>query len=195
MPAMPISKCESLDEVVKAQEAERAFAMDEASFRVFYAQTARPLWAYLARASGDRTLAEDLLQETYYRFLRARPDPMNDAHRKNYLYRIATNLLTDHRRRERGIDFTNLPASAGAEKAGDARTEPRTEAGGMRLEFQSAFKQMKAREREILWLAYAEGYKHGEIAELTGIKTASLRPLLFRARRKLAEILRGGSKA
>ena len=79
MPAMPISKCESLDEVVKAQEAERAFAMDEASFRAFYAQTARPLWAYLARASGDQTLAEDLLQETYYRFLRARPDPMNDA--------------------------------------------------------------------------------------------------------------------
>jgi len=193
MRAMPISKCETLDGVEKAQEIERVFAMDEASFRAFYAQTARPLWAYLFRASGDPTLAEDLLQETYYRFLRARPDPMSDAHRKNYLYRIATNLLTDHRRRERGKEFTNPPGEAGADRS--ATIEPRAEGGSERTELESAFKQMKAREREILWLAYAEGYKHEEIAELTGRKAASLLPLLFRARRKLAEILRGGSKA
>ena len=123
MRAMPISKCETLDGVEKAQEIERVFAMDEASFRAFYAQTARPLWAYLFRASGDPTLAEDLLQETYYRFLRARPDPMSDAHRKNYLYRIATNLLTDHRRRERGKEFTNPPGEAGADRS--ATIEPR----------------------------------------------------------------------
>jgi RNA polymerase sigma-70 factor, ECF subfamily len=193
MRAMPISKCETLEVAEKAQEDESVFAMDEAGFRAFYLQTSRPLCAYLARASGDRTLAEDLLQETYYRFLRARPNPMSDAHRKNYLFRIATNLLNDHRRRGLGKEFVNLPANRRGEEAAIPAIERRTEEG--QLELESGFKKMKPREREILWLAYAEGYKHEEIAELTGMKAASLRPMLFRARRKLAEILRGGAKA
>ena len=41
--------------------------MDEEAFRLFYQRTSRSLWAYLSRMSGDRQLADDLLQETYYR--------------------------------------------------------------------------------------------------------------------------------
>ena len=56
------------------EDAERTFQMTEEAFRVFYEQTARPIWVYLARTTGDDRLADDLLQETYYRFLRTRTD-------------------------------------------------------------------------------------------------------------------------
>jgi hypothetical protein len=42
-------------------------SMDEAAFRALYKETSRPLWAYLLRVTGERTLAEDLLQESYCR--------------------------------------------------------------------------------------------------------------------------------
>jgi RNA polymerase sigma-70 factor (ECF subfamily) len=49
---------------------------------------------------------------------------------------------------------------------------------------------MRPRDRQLLWLAHAEGYSHREIAEITGLATASIRLLLFRARRKIARLLR-----
>ena len=45
-------------------DAERTFQMTEEAFRIFYDQTARPIWLYLARTTGDDRLADDLLQET-----------------------------------------------------------------------------------------------------------------------------------
>jgi RNA polymerase sigma-70 factor (ECF subfamily) len=56
-----------------------------------------------------------------------------------------------------------------------------------------ALAQLKPRERAMLWLAYAEGATHREIAQTLGLETGSLKPLLFRARRKLAALL-GGEK-
>jgi RNA polymerase sigma-70 factor (ECF subfamily) len=44
----------------------------------------------------------------------------------------------------------------------------------------------------VLWLAYAQGESHRDIADTLGMKTGSIKLLLFRARRKLADTLRGG---
>ncbi|MFI5077323.1 MAG: RNA polymerase sigma factor, partial [Vicinamibacteria bacterium] len=94
---MTLSHIDGLVEDARARDL--AFTMDEDLFRVFYERTSRGLAGYLVRLCGDRQQAADLLQETYYRFLRAEAVLENDAHRRNYLYRIATNLVRDQRRR------------------------------------------------------------------------------------------------
>jgi RNA polymerase sigma-70 factor (ECF subfamily) len=161
-----------------------AFVIDEDTFRAFYDRTARGVWAYLARVTGDRQLADDLLQETYYRFLRAAATHDSEAHRRNSLYRIATNLARDVRRRSLthpfGLAGGDVERIAGADHAGG--TERLTD-------FKRAMSRLKPRERAMLWLAYAEGASHREIAEALGLRTASLKILLFRARRKLADLL------
>ena len=53
-----------------------------------------------------------------------------------------------------------------------------------------ALARMRPRDRQLLWLAHAEDYSHREIAEITGLGEASIRLLLFRARRKMAKLLR-----
>ncbi|HEV3279924.1 MAG TPA: RNA polymerase sigma factor [Terriglobia bacterium] len=168
-----------------AGAAEEAFHMDEQAFRVFYEKTARPLWSYLSRLAGDRALAEDLVQESYYRFLRAKLQSGDEAYQKNYLFRIGTNLARDHWRRTRPSESLHEEATSHLQ-SGDRTAESVQQ----NTDLGRALAQLKPRERELLWLAYVEGSSHKEIAEVSGLRAASIRLLLFRARRKLAEVLR-----
>jgi len=164
--------------------AEEAFHMDEAAFKAFYERTSRPLWSYLARLTGDRALAEDLMQESYYRFLRASLKSVDEAYQKNFLFRIGTNLARDHwRRTPRGerVDVEAMETLPGNDRTAE-RVQQSSDMG-------RALAHLKPRERELLWLAYVEGSSHDEIAEVCGLRSKSIRLLLFRARRKLAGIL------
>jgi RNA polymerase sigma-70 factor, ECF subfamily len=167
-------------------DAERTFLMTEEAFRGFYEQTARPVWAYLARITRDGRLADDLLQEAYYRFLRTRADFESNDHRRNYLFRIATNLVRDHRRR-RGHEERRLVDSARSQDVSAGAHEG--DRAVRRLDLARAMEQMKPRERSLLWLAYAQGCSHEEIAEMLGLKKASMKALLFRARKRLLGLL------
>jgi RNA polymerase sigma-70 factor (ECF subfamily) len=169
-------------EAFDAESADVALAMDEDAFRAFYDRTARALWAYLSRTSGDRQLADDLLQESYYRLLKSHVTFESEAHRRNYLYRIATNLVRDTRRGRRPAFAEGFDVSELETPHGPADAEQRTDV-------RRALRRLKPRERALLWLAYAQGSSHSEIAGVLGVKTASIKLLLFRARRKLAALL------
>jgi len=188
---MTFSEVERLGAAVG--EADEAFSMDEDSFRVFYERTARPVWAYLSRMTGDARLADDLLQETYYRFLRSGSTHENEAHRRNYLFRIATNLVHDQRRKPRAdrVEMTEsidtIDTRVGHHPDNRDNVADRTV---RRLDLARAMGRLKPRERSMLWLAYANGSSHQEIADALGLKRASIKLLLFRARRRLANLLR-----
>jgi RNA polymerase sigma-70 factor (ECF subfamily) len=51
------------------------------------------------------------------------------------------------------------------------------------------FERLKPREQALLWLAYVEGFDHGEIALALQLRENSIRVLLFRARKKFASLL------
>ena len=174
----------------EADGADAVFEMDEDTFRALYDRTSRALWAYLSRLTGNPDAADDLLQETYYRFLRAQGRYESEAHRRNSLFRIATNLARDGWRRGAHARLVPLPDAAQGELraqvdvAGDAQR---------RTDLARAMLQLTPRERAMLWLAYAHGSSHRDIASTVGVKAASVKLLLFRARRKLAVVIRNGN--
>jgi len=154
---------------------------DEAEFSDFYEKTSRPLWAYFSRSSQSDALADDLLQETYFRYLQSGWRSVQPAERRFYLFRIGTNVLHNHFRRQRRASF------ALAEDAAQNTSGSMT----LKMDLARIFRnEMTTRERQLLWLAYAEEFSHREISQMTALREASIRPLLFRARQKLAALLR-----
>jgi RNA polymerase sigma-70 factor (ECF subfamily) len=164
-----------------------AFRLDEDAFRGFYDRTSRMLWLYLRRLTGDAHQADDLLQEAYYRFLRADVPLESEAHRRHYLFRIATNLVRD------GVRRTQARPRIVSHEQDVAAEGSTSSAAGLdrRLAVNDALSSLGRRERALLWLAYAQGASHQEIAAIVGVKAASVKSLLYRARRRMAALLEG----
>lgn len=154
--------------------------MDDAAFQIFYSATAPMLWSYIRRASGDAALADDILQESFFRFLRADLPALEKFQMKAYLYRIASSLLADHWRQLKRERRWSLETLFGE------RTTENAELSGDTLRL---FAVLEPKEQMLLWLAYVEGFDHREIASALQVNQKSVRVLLFRARKKLAGIL------
>lgn len=159
-------------------------AMDSAEFAAFYERSARPLWAYLLRCSGDPALAEDLMQEAYVRFLGAAQPTDGEVAARRYLFRIGSNLLRDHWRRPKADALEDVPESVFAVGVNEDEL-------AVQQQLARAMQQMGPRDRQVLWLAHAENYSHREIAEIMGLATPSVRILLFRARGRMRQLMEG----
>ena len=58
----------------------------------------------------------------------------------------------------------------------------------------AAMSKLRVKERAMLWLAYGQGASHEEIARVVGVRTGSIKPLLLRARRRMAMLLGGADR-
>ena len=152
--------------------------MDEDSFNALYAAVAVPLWRYVARVSGRQDIADDILQETFFRFLGSSRSDLGITEARPYLFRIATNLLNDRWRRGEDAVSSLEPEEIAIEMHPD-----------IGLDAARVLHKLKPRARELLWLAYVEGMTHREIAQVTGLNTMSVRIMLLRARREAAGLL------
>ena len=163
-------------------DAHSSSLISETDFEEFYRRDSEGLWAYLYRMGGEAFLADDILQKSFYRFLRTPLRSTDEAQMRGLLYKIGTNLMHDHWRHEkREKNWRDSMPS----------TEPSVEGsdGALRQDMQKVFDRLKPQERTLLWMAHVEGADHREVAEVVGVKENSVKVLLFRARHKLGRLL------
>ncbi len=170
------------DALAVAAGEREALSMTEDAFRAFYEGAAPGVWAYLVRTTGDRALADDLLQEACYRMLRSGRDYENDAHRRHALYTIAANLVRDTWRRRK-----HAP-EAGAVELSDELPDGVIDVAGLavaRADLHRALARLSVHDRQLLLMAYGLGWSHKEISGALGLAVASIKLLLWRARRRI----------
>ena len=153
--------------------------LNEAAFAAFHARCASGLRAYVYRVIGHAADVDDIVQEAFLRMLRAALPSDDEEQWRRYVYRIASNLIVDRWRRgkfEQAVVSVPEPATPPPHYEDDATVA-------------QIFAELKPRERALLWLAYVEGESHEEIAASLGVGRRGVRVLLFRARRRLRDLL------
>jgi RNA polymerase sigma-70 factor (ECF subfamily) len=175
---------ENADAVVNVNVQEKKIWKE--AFKGFYNKYSRPLWFYIYKTCSDENLADDIMQDSFYRYLRAEPIQLNEYQQKAYLYKIATNLTIDHLRKVKRNIERESEKDPYAERGFD---ECRQHEVFLAMDMEKLFKLLKPKERTLLWLAYVEGYSHRGMASLTGVRENSMKVSLFRARKELAGIL------
>jgi RNA polymerase sigma-70 factor (sigma-E family) len=150
---------------------------------VLFRDHATPLLRLGVVLTGDRELAEELVQEAFVRYSRARSTPAPGAER-TYLRRIVLNLSHAHHRHLRVVRgrLPDHPGTAeGAEHEALRRDGERQVAEAVRA--------LPPRQRDCIVLRYYADLGDAEIADTLGISAGSVKTHLHRARATLAERL------
>jgi len=157
---------------------------DEAAFTAFYGRTARGLWAYVYRTTGNAADADDIVQEAFCRVVTANVEPLDEEDRRRYLFRTASNLMVDRWRRATREQWGRESFVADTTSRVSATNDSRPH-----LDTAATFAGLKPRERALLWLAYVEEHDHRTIASALGVGKGSVKVLLSRARARLRDLL------
>ena len=164
----------------------RAQQGDRAAFEALYRAHAGRVYALCLRLTADRALAEERTQDAFVRAWERLATFRGESAFSSWLHRLTVNEVLlgrrAERRREQRVVTSDDPAAL--ERPGAADTS-----SGSALDLEYAVAALPAGAREVFVLHDVEGYRHEEIAELTGIAVGTSKAQLFRARRLLREAL------
>ena len=166
---------------------------DPVAARALTDRIAPRLLRHVARMLGDRTEAEDVVQETMLRLWRIAPDwQQREAKVSTWAFRVAINIATDRlrsRRSDVSIDAIGEPASDLADAVARMTDQARVEA------LYRALATLPERQRTAVSLRHIEGLPNPEIAEIMDISVEAVESLTARGKKALAQCLRGQKDA
>lgn len=161
------------------------------AYETLFRRWAAPLLRYLERMTRDAAVAEELVQEAFFRVHRARERYQPQAKFSTWLYQIATNLARNELRRplrrgpHRSLDAEGAPALPGP----PARIDEVVDARRLSAAVERELAELPENQRAALWLSAVEGLAYAEVAEALGVTAKAVKALVHRARVTLAEKL------
>jgi RNA polymerase sigma-70 factor (ECF subfamily) len=174
-------------DTARAEELALAIASKEGcmeSFEQLVARLEGRLFAFLYQKTSDHHLAQDLLQSTFVTAYRK-------LHRYNpqyafttWIYTIASRLAINHFRRKRLLESEHADGVTDTTPSSKLIASEKAESVWSRARALLSGNQFAA-----LWHFYGEDRNLAETADVMGKSVGSVKVLLHRARRKLAEVL------
>ncbi len=158
---------------------------DGSAFERLYRDNIGRVYALCLRMTANPAEAEELTQEAFIRAWEKLHTFRGDANFSTWMHRVAANVVLSRRRsaarqRERVVAQEDLSHH----KAGADRTDR-----GSAADLEEAIAALPEGARTIFVLYDIEGYRHDEIAQITGLATGTSKAQLHRARKLLREAL------
>jgi RNA polymerase sigma-70 factor (ECF subfamily) len=163
----------------------RAQTGEVGAFEAIYREHAGRIFALCLRLSGDGARAEELMQDVFVRAWERLGSFRGESALSTWLHRLAVNeVLTTLRSDRRRTARVGSAEDLGAPDAPAPEVSP-----GQRIDLERAIAALPPGARTVFVLHDIEGYRHPEIARMTGLAEGTLRAQLHRARRLLMEAL------
>jgi RNA polymerase sigma-70 factor (ECF subfamily) len=160
---------------------------DQVAFQALYREHVGRVYALCLRLTADAREAEEFTQDAFVRAWERLASFRGESAFSSWLYRLTVNVVFLSRRatRRRALRVVSAADPAALETRGLEATPP----AGLGIDLERAVAALPPGAREVFVLHDVEGYRHAEIAELTGIAVGTSKAQLFRARRLLREML------
>ncbi|HEX5418812.1 MAG TPA: RNA polymerase sigma factor [Gammaproteobacteria bacterium] len=178
VPAPPVDDPFVVEEAVLVAGAQRRNAQ---AFEALYRRHAGRIYASCLRLSGSAPVAEDCTQEAFVRAWESLPGFRGESAFGSWLHRIAINAAL--MRQRSGLRRARWMDNAGEDEIAAVAAPPETPDAALDLD--RAIAVLPPGAREVFVLYDIEGYRHEEIAELTGLAVGTCKAHLHRARRLL----------
>jgi RNA polymerase sigma-70 factor (ECF subfamily) len=163
----------------------RARRGDEEAFRLIFERYTRPVMRFIFYMVSERSLAEELAQETFVRAYKNLGALRDDARLSTWLFGIARNVaresLRSNRRQSRRVEFAHLHAVS------DAKPSPAGELLDKELKdvVRHALGMLDEDKRLVFTLKIYRQHSYHEIEQITGFSIPKIRNLLYRARAEM----------
>lgn len=171
-----------------------------AAFEALYARYRRPLLSFFSRLTGDATLAEDLMQESFVRLWKARKRYRPSGKFTTYLFQIGKNhWLNERDKRARRIRAASL--EAGGDESGNGFREavpggdrgPMAETLNQELadRIREAVDALSDKLRVVFVLGQVQGMRYADVAEILGIPVGTVKSRMANAEKAIRGRLSG----
>ncbi len=154
-----------------------------------------PLMNYIYRFVGDRTDAEDILQETFLRLYKNKHYYREIARFSTWIYTIAGNLAKTELRKRRRRSFFSINNYMSTDKdfeLPDKNITPDryTDSGITDDEIHKAINKLSPKFRQVILLRDIQGFSYEEIAHIVNIPLGTVKSRVNRARLRLQKDLK-----
>ncbi len=167
-----------------------AVAGDRVAFERVYRAHVDRVYSVCVRMTADRTLAEELTQDTFVRAWQKLSLFRGESAFATWLHRLAVNVVLNARKSEgRMRKRVTTSTDEQEEESGVQTAAPLTFAPGEWMDIEAAIARLPPGARRIFVLHDVEGYRHEEIGEMLGITSGGSKAQLHRARMLLREAL------
>lgn len=172
---------------------EGARRWDESVLADIYDTYAPSIYRYVYRKTGNRDIAQDLVAETFQRFLEALKRGAGPRdHLSGWLYRVAHNLIVDHYRKQPSEPLLSVEDANPA--VGPTQGEALARKGRVDRA-RAALMQLTPLQQKVILLRFLEGMSLQEVAQVLERTVGSVKALQHRAVSSLQRVLEDSDEA
>ena len=160
---------------------------DQLAKQTLFARHRVALYRWLLRLVRDEALAEDLLSDVFLDVWRRAASFEGRSSVSTWLLAIARNKAVSTRRRRTDAELDEESTSNVPDRADDPEVALQKKNRAELL--RQSIDRLSPEHREVIDLVYYHGKAVTEVAEIVGIKEATVKTRVFYARKKLAELV------